>query len=187
MEISLVRHGRSVWKENNRITCKALSEWIKNYDTNGVIKESYYPVETIEQIAKSKLVITSDLVRSIESAKILNPKIEIISNPVFRETELPNPLFNFWGLKFSPSVWLIILRCLWFSGYSRKCESLSEAKKRAIKASEQLIKYANDQNSIVLVGHGFFNMLLGKELKRNGWKSKEKTNAKHWHCNTYFK
>lgn len=123
--------------------------------------------------------------RSIKSAEFLNPDITAISDPMFRETELPTPLTNLFGLRLKPGFWAVILRLLWFSGYSSNCESLSDAKIRAERASKILIKYAQDHKDIVLVGHGFFNLLIAKELKKTGWKANKKTSSKHWHTTTF--
>ncbi|OLN21320.1 histidine phosphatase family protein [Domibacillus antri] len=185
MEITLVRHGKSVWIENKPITCQEFKNWVKEYDCNGVFEEKSYPVETLEKIAAANIIITSDLKRSVESANFLNSNSTAISDPLFCETELPIPLTKFWGLKLNASIWAVILRCLWFSGYSNGCESLSEAKRRAEKASKFLVKCAEEHNNVVLVGHGFLNMLIAKELKKAGWNGKRKTSSKHWHSTTY--
>lgn len=129
--------------------------------------------------------MTSDLRRSIESAKILNPNIKAISLPLFRETELSVPPKEFWGLKLSPSIWTVILRCLWWSGYSRQCKSLSNAKQRAKEASGLLVKYAKEQETVGLVGHGFFNLVIAKELQKKVGKGRKKTSSRHWNCTTY--
>jgi broad specificity phosphatase PhoE len=185
MEISLIRHGKSKLIENNKITGLEFKNWVEKYDHSGVFEESTYPQKTLRKMATTNLVITSDLKRSADSANLLNPKTKVISDALFRETELPIHSTGLFGIKFNPTIWTVILRLLWFSGYSNKCESLSHAKCRAIKASEQLIDYANEYNTVVLVGHGIFNMLIAKELKRKGWKGERTTGAKHWNCTTY--
>lgn len=186
MEISLIRHGKSQLMENDKITLAEFKKWIEKYDCNGVFEESTYPEMTIEKVATAKFVVTSDLERSIISASLLNPKIKIISDPLFRETELPAHLPLLFTIKLKPNNWAVILRLLWLSGYSYKSESLLQAKLKAKKASHRLVGYANEHNSIVLVGHGFFNMLIAKELRKLGWKGRRKAGAKHWSCNTYF-
>lgn len=183
MEISLIRHGRSMCTESNRIKCKEFKEWVEKYDCNGVFEEKYYPADTLEKIAKANIIITSDLTRSIESARLLNSNVTAVSDLLFRETELPIPSVR--GIKLNPSTWSLILRCLWFLGYSRGCESLHEAKDRAKKVSRLLVEYAKKHISIVLVGHGFFNMLIAKELQKMGWKGKKRPSSKHWNCTTY--
>lgn len=185
MEITLIRHGKSKHIENNRITCTEFQDWIKKYDNSGVFKEINYPPVTLEKIATANIVITSDLRRSIESASLLNQSIGIISDALYRETELPN-FPKTLGLKLRPNSWAVILRCLWFSGYSRHSESLTNAQMRAKQASQQLVKYAEEYKSVVLVGHGFFNLLISKELQKIGWKGERKTSSKHWNCTTYY-
>lgn len=79
----------------------------------------------------------------------------------------------------------MIVRCLWFRGYSSGYESLSDARIRANKASEILVEYAREHKYVVLVGHGFFNMLVAKELQKTGLKGKRRKNSKHWNAPTY--
>ncbi|MDV2686805.1 histidine phosphatase family protein [Alkalihalophilus lindianensis] len=185
MEISLIRHGRSQLTENNRITCLQFKHWVEKYDNHGVVEEMTLPSDIIEKVVNAKMVVTSDLKRAIHSANLLSPELEIISDPLFRETELPIIPFEFWNVELRPSIWAVILRLVWFCGYSNECESLTIAKLRAKKASRQLIDYADKHKSVVLVGHGFFNMLIAKELQKNGWAGKRKAGARHWNCTTY--
>ncbi|WP_129690272.1 phosphoglycerate mutase family protein [Gottfriedia acidiceleris] len=186
MKISLIRHGKSLWTEDKPITSKEFKNWIQKYDENGVSEEKTYPSETLKIVANTKVIITSDLIRTIKSAEFLNPyDISSKADPLFRETELPTPFTNLFGLRLKPSFWAVILRCLWFCGYSSNCESLNDAKIRAEKASRLLIKYAQEHTDIVLVGHGFFNILIAKELKKTGWKANKKTSSKHWDITTF--
>lgn len=185
MEISLIRHGKSKHIANDKINCNEFTHWVKKYDESGVFEENFYPLETLQKIEKANIVITSDLKRAIDSAKLLKPNSKIVSSFLFRETELPVLTTRRWGLKLKPRLWSVILRCLWFSGYANKCESLSHAKQRAKKAAEELIGYAEEHQSVAFVGHGFINLLIAKELQRLGWQGKRKTDSKHWKCTTY--
>ncbi|MED4400531.1 histidine phosphatase family protein [Metabacillus fastidiosus] len=186
MDISLIRHGKSTFTENKKINCEAFQSWVKQYDCNGVFEEDCYPAGTTEIIKQAHLVITSNLKRSIDSAKILNPAIKTINSSLFCETELPIPSKKLGAIKLNPNTWAIILRCLWFLGYSNGCESYNEARQRAKEAARVLVDYANEHTSVVLVGHGFFNRLIGTELKKMNWKNKTKMSSKHWRCTTYF-
>lgn len=186
MEISLIRHGKSQHTEMDRLTCAEFIDWMKKYDANGVYKKETYPKTTLKKISTAKVVITSDLERAIHSAKLLKPEKEIISDSIFREVEFPSLPSVFQNIKLNPTIWAIFLRLLWFSGYSKECESLMEAKVRAKKASQKLVDYATEHGALVLVGHGFFNRLIGKKLRRNGWRGKRRTGLTHWNCTTYF-
>ncbi|MBS4172226.1 histidine phosphatase family protein [Bacillus sp. FJAT-49736] len=186
MEITLIRHGKSLWSENKPITCPELKSWVEKYDCNGVFEEKIYPTETLGKINKAKMVLTSDLKRAIDSTKFLNPNLPVISDPLFRETELPIPLAKLWGLKLNPRIWAVILRCLWLIGYSSGGESFKDAQIRAAKATKLLVECAKVHNNVVLVGHGFFNMLIGKELRKIGWNGRKKPSSKHWNSTTYL-
>lgn len=39
MEISLIRHGKSLWTEDISITSREFKNWIQKYDDNGVFEE----------------------------------------------------------------------------------------------------------------------------------------------------
>lgn len=185
MEITLIRHGRSTLIENNRVNGEGLKDWIEEYDRKGVFKENTYPLETLEKIAATNVIISSDLKRALESVKFLNSNIKSISKPLFRETELPIPVIVVGNIKLKPQTWAIILRCLWFFGYSNQCESFSKAKQRAKKAAAQLETYAKEYNSVSLIGHGFFNLLIAKELQKMGWRGNRKIGSKHWSATSY--
>lgn len=185
MEISLIRHGRSLLTESDKMTCMEFKEWVGKYDFNGVFEESLYPSETLEKVTTAKIVLSSNLKRSVESARLLNTKVKIVSDCLFRETELPSIPTKLFNVRLKPNIWAVILRLLWFSGYSNECESFRQAKDRAGMAVQLLIDYAHEHKSIALVGHGFFNMLIAKELQKKGWKGKSKVSARHWNCTTY--
>lgn len=184
MEISLIRHGRSKLIDNKKITGLEFIKWVNRYDQMGVFPEHDYPDETKKKISDAKIVVTSDLKRAIESAKLLNSNVTLISNSLFRETELPTPP-SLWNIKLRPNIWAVLMRILWFSGFSKNCESMANARKRAEKAAQQLIDYAKDHHSVALVGHGFFNRLIAKELEKQGWKTSRKMSSKHWSVTTF--
>lgn len=185
MEISFIRHGKSQCIEKGPLTICSYKDWVHKYDNVGVFEEDVYPSESVKIISRVSLVFTSDLKRSIQSAHFLDSSSHIISDPVFREVELPSPMLKLWNLKLNPRTWTVILRALWFLGYSRNCESYKCAKNRAIKAAEVLIKSTEEHHLVALVGHGFFNMMIAKELQSKGWIGRRNTNSKHWKCTTY--
>ncbi|WP_420842531.1 histidine phosphatase family protein [Halalkalibacter alkaliphilus] len=83
-------------------------QWVEKYDNHGVFEEITYPSETIEKVTNTKIVVTSDLKRAIQSAKLLNQEVKITSDPLLRETELPIPSMKLLKLKLKPSIWAVI-------------------------------------------------------------------------------
>jgi len=187
VEISLIRHGQSIFQEKEKITNAQFIDWVKGYDEHGVVQEKQYPKEAMDRIKQSNIIITSDLIRSKESATYLSPNGTFTSNSLFREVELPVSKRKWMGMRLKPFVWLVIYRILWVLGYSNECESYHEANLRARKAAESLIELASKHERVSLVGHGIFNRLIAKELQAQGWEGMRKFSSKHWSCTTYRK
>lgn len=185
MEISLIRHGQSTLVENRKMSGDEFNDWVSKYDEVGVFERKTYPSETIQKISEAHVVLTSDLKRSIESAKFLKVDSKMTSNILFRETELPKLSLKISLLKLKPSTWAVILRTLWFMGYSNDCESKRMARIRAEKAALMLVEYAKTYNSVALVGHGFLHMFIAKELRKMGMQGQKRTNSTHWGVTTY--
>jgi len=75
---------------------------------------------------------------------------------------------NWLSLRFSTATF--IARCTWLCGYSRGIESFAEAKIRAKKAASILVDEVTRRGDVALVGHGFFNRMVGNTLQRFGWR-----------------
>lgn len=151
MEISLIRHGRSKWVQNDWITSKQFENWVTRYDDHGVYAEETYPMETQKKLKTATMVYSSDLYRSRESVRLLIPTVDIVSDPLFRETELPSLTGPFSKVKLQPNGWAVLMRCLWITGYCRNCESYSDAKNRAKQAAAELVRAA-EKSPICSIG-----------------------------------
>ncbi|KAB8125936.1 histidine phosphatase family protein [Gracilibacillus oryzae] len=179
MEITLIRHGKSACLHERNMTSEKFSAWVKRYDDNGVITETAYPEESLRKIRMAELIVTSDLKRSIQSAALLSNERNTVSLPLFRETDLPTLSSNIRGLVLHSTIWASVLRILWFCGYSNGKESFRHAKQRAETAADHLIELAHKHEKIALVGHGFFNRFIAKELVKKGWHGARNVDSKH--------
>ena len=178
MEIILIRHGKPQELPQTTLSPNDFGKWLMKYKKVGIDKK-YPPNTTTKQCVKSsKVMISSDLQRSIESAKILGKTKKHIVDKNFREVEMP---FSSWVFpKFSPTIWLILNRILWFLGYSKKCESYKNAKSRSIECAQKLQTLAKENQSIVLIGHCFMNRFIGKQLLHAGWLSSKRQQSGYW-------
>ncbi|MDG5472019.1 phosphoglycerate mutase family protein [Jeotgalibacillus sp. ET6] len=186
MNIYLIRHGKSTHTGSKRMTQQELRDWFEQYNQAGVREEERYPPSTVKQISLAKAVLTSDLNRAIESAGFLQTEI-LLSDSLFREVDIPHLPKAFDTIRLKAHIWSIILRSLWFLGYSRECESLKEATNRAEEAAQMLIDHAQKCGTVALIGHGIFNRLIAKKLQAAGWKGKTRSSLRHWRCSTYSK
>ena len=175
-QIILFRHGKVNIENDKKISAFEFKKWIDKYNNCDIVLDKR-ALDNKNIVDKSDTVICSNLKRSIQSANFFDKK-PLKEDDIFNEADIPYS--NWTKLKFTPRVWLIIFRILWFFGYSKNCESYKETKQRAKKASLELIKLSKEYDNIVLFGHGIFNRLLLKEMMLNNWKIKKKLESKNW-------
>jgi len=81
--------------------------------------------------------------------------------------------------------WAVVSRLLWYAGFSPKIEGYRKSKRRAKQAAEILIKRAQTTGGTALVAHGYFNYLIGIELRRRGFVQTGRHKAKYWNDVVY--
>ena len=128
-------------------------------------------------------VFTSGRKRAADSAKVLAPNAELIVDPLFVESPLASPRIPL--LKMKVTKWAVVSRLMWYAGFSPKIEGYRKSKRRAKQAAEILIKRAQITGGTALVAHGYFNYLIGIELRRRGFVQAGRHKAKYWNDVTY--
>jgi hypothetical protein len=168
--ITLIRHGmpEAHYKYANRKILKGsdLIDFIKDWNNCGLSPENKIPEKLKEIIRESDIFISSGLKRSIDSLR-LSGVIEIDSQELLNEADLPHGFLL--NLKLPVIIWGILIRLLWFYGLKKNSESYKEFKTRVKEAYNYTITRTMEADSIVVMGHGFINMHLKRELKRNSW------------------
>ena len=181
MEITLIRHGQPVLELTGQVRSREISKFVRNYNLSGITGEP--PYESKQIALKCNVAVCSDLTRSIESAKALGFSRVHLSDPVFREVAIPH--FNKGSLTMSVNTWGVLLRGMSVFGFSKNGESLSMAKKRAKIAASALIDMAHSHKSAMLVGHGFINYFIAKELLSRNWSGPSKPGGSYWEYGVY--
>lgn len=183
MKIVLLRHGKPDLSEYGKLRANEIHLWISSYNSTGLAPEST-PLREAFKIANAcNTVVCSDLLRSIESAQAFEVKQIDIIDPIFKEMGLPYGNFPF--LKMHPNRWAAFFRVLWFFGYSSNSESLREAKLRAENGAKKLKEAAALSGSVLLVGHGFVNRFIAKELLASDWKGPKNPGKEYWEFGVY--
>jgi broad specificity phosphatase PhoE len=72
-------------------------------------------------------------------------------------------------------------------GFSRNGESLIDTRIRARQAAAKLIELAEGHRQVLLVGHGFMNRFIARELLRSGWAGPLKPGKGFWGYGVYEK
>lgn len=177
----MIRHGKPAFELKGIARAKNLDQIAKNYDLSGIVGAA--PKETITEIQEARFVVCSHLTRSIESAKALGFSKVHIKDPLFCETRIP--LFNGGNIPLPISVWIVVLRLMWLFGFSRNGESLVDSRRRARRAASKLVELAEEYENVLLVGHGFMNHFIAKELKKGGWLGPSKPGKGFWEYGIY--
>ena len=101
----------------------------------------------------------------------------------FGETELPSAIRC--GVRLRPDVWAWLVRCVWWCGWSSGVEGVEAARGRAARAAGILAAQAGTRGPIVLVGHGFMNVLIAAQLRRAGWSGPRFPPRCYWGFSVY--
>jgi len=188
MRIVLLRHGKPKIDlhsmRRNRCSSANLGNLINSYNLVGISDDDKVTDEVIELAATCDVLIHSDLLRSIDSARMLGQHdIMHYSDSIFREPTLPFANWNYPRLTLF--TWFILFRALWYLGYSNNAESISSTRKRAVYGATKLKNFADKHGSVILVGHGVINRFIAKELLYSGWKGPKTPGNNYWDYGIY--
>lgn len=168
--IHLVRHGRPDLSRKIWLTRKGFNAWWGEYGRVGLVEGQEPPSEIASLTQDAALLVSSPIPRARETADLLAGDKPIKVSADFVEAPLPAPLvLPFW--RITPPLWGTLARFTWWLGYSAGEESRYECERRAQRAADRLIEMAADAGGdVVVCGHGWFNHMLGRELKKRGWR-----------------
>ena len=167
LTIVLARHGKPDWDEKTLIPGHGLRQWVRGRDAAPIVP-SVRPPEDLVRLGRScRVVAASTLRRSLESAELVVPGIAPRVHAMFKEVAPPTQIRI--GLRLRPQLWSWLARAAWYCGWSPGVESYAEARERAAAAAEALTDLALEEESVILVGHGIMNGMIGKQLRHAGW------------------
>ncbi len=187
MKIVLLRHGRPEMdlneRQNEKISAFDIKRIVEDYRWVGLAEPQTIPPEVKLLASQCNICVTSDFARSIESAQLIVGDNIYKSDSIYREAEMPHPLWH-WP-KFSMKYWFYLLRCFWYFGYQQNGESVTEVKQNARIGAQQLVEFAEKHHSVLLVGHGINIHFLSKELRALGWFGANNCATNYWDYNQF--
>ena len=81
--------------------------------------------------------------------------------------------------------WAVMARILWHAGYHPGIENYRKAKHRAGQAADILIAKARVEGATALVAHGYFNAMIGRELRQRGFLRTGSHRVRYWNAVIY--
>ncbi len=177
--IVLARHGEPALSRRIRLNAAGYRRWWAAYEEGGILAGQTPPAELLDLARHADIIFASTRRRAIETAEAVAGGKTFIRDPMFIEAPLPPPpLPGF--LKLGPKSWGVIARFTWWVGYHGGQETRAQAQARAKAASERLAAAALGGADVLLLAHGFFNLMVGLELKRRGWRRMQDRGFKYW-------
>lgn len=181
--IILIRHGQPDIPVAPRASHREFRSYIDAYEQSGLDPQSAPPEELQDLVGELAAVFTSGRKRADDSARALAPKAELIADPLFVEAPLAAPRIPL--LKMRVPKWAVVARIFWHAGYHPEIENYRRAKHRASEASDILVARARADGAAALVAHGYFNFLIGRELRRRGFTKSGSHRARFWNAVIY--
>ena len=68
-----------------------------------------------------------------------------------------------------------------------RSRTIVSAKHRAVQAADILVKRARADGAAALVAHGYFNYIIGRELRRRGFRKSGSHRAQFWNSVVYVR
>jgi hypothetical protein len=178
--IVLARHGEPALSRKVRLSAQQYCDFWINYEVGGILPGQTPPSGLIAAVGSAPTLVASTRLRSIQSAQLLAPGREFDRHEVLIEAPLPPPRWPGW-IKLSPRIWGFLARFWWwFFNHHEGQETRLQAEARAEAAADLLTGIAERGEDVVVLAHGFFNFMIGRALRRRGWKQTFSEGYKYW-------
>jgi broad specificity phosphatase PhoE len=178
--VILARHGEPALSRKVRLNAQQYREFWARYEIGGILPGQSPPAILQRCVDSAGVVISSTRLRSIESAQSLVREREFAREEILIEAPLPPPNLPSW-IRLSPRTWGFLARFWWwFFNHHEGAETRKQAEARADRAAAMLVREAEAGHDVVVLAHGFFNYMIGRSLRRVGWRMTASQGFKYW-------
>jgi hypothetical protein len=183
-KIVLIRHGLSAHVHAGWMDLAGFLKWREAYEAAGIDPRDTPPRELQSLISAAAVLVSSDIPRATDSARLLAPEKAVITPPLLRELELAPP--NLPRIRLPLIGWALTygLRML-VRGRGHVTPAEHE---RANDAADWLIALATAHGQVAAVTHHSFRSVLAKALATRGWQSTlPRRRSAHWSAWSFSK
>ncbi len=163
-----------------RLTSAQYRDFWARYEVMGLLPGQTPPAALSGWVENCDILIASTRLRAIESAQAVGRGRDFEREDLLIEAPLPPPPWPRW-VKLSPRLWGFFARFWWwFFDHHEGGETRRQAEVRASQAAEKLDALAREGLDVVVLAHGFFNIMIGRALRRLGWRVTFREGIKYW-------
>ena len=184
LQIVLARHGRPALPAEARrpISGREIGRWYRGYNESGIVAGAA-PAQLRDAARAAGCVVASDLRRAIESAARLTSRDCIRVEASLREVGFPESLDS--SMRLSPNLWVLIVRAAQMLDRHDDEGGRPAVRARAASVANTLARLAVEHQTVVAIGHGWFNRFVARELRRQGWHGPRLVPSGYWSSVTY--
>ncbi len=185
--ITLARHGEPALSRQCLLTSDQYRDWWAKYEVGGLKEGQTPPADLLATAQGAGVIYASTRRRAQETASAISAGREVVSDVLFIEAPLPPPHFPSW-FKLPPKYWGAVARFWWhaFDPHEGQ-ETRIQAEARAEAAARTLIARAETGEDVLVLAHGYFNHMVGKRLKADGWSLVHNQGFRYWSQRRYEK
>jgi broad specificity phosphatase PhoE len=178
--IHLIRHGQPACRPQPALSRKEYRRWVEAYDASGII--DLPPRSLVQWLGSAGVdqIISSALLRAVETAEALIGSGRLRSDPLFNEAGVVITPIPF---RLSSNAWTAFGRLAWVCGASAD-EAAARFRLRARTATDSLVGSAS-MTETALVGHGWMNRMIGRELRKRGFEIQHHSGSGYWSRTTF--
>nr|WP_245531428.1 histidine phosphatase family protein [Asticcacaulis biprosthecium] len=185
--ITLCRHGEPALSRRHTMDWRGYKDWWARYEEGGLL-EGQTPPNCLEAYARdARYIYSSTLRRAQETAVAVCGGRAFEPMDMLVEAPLPPPKLPTW-IKLSPKSWgwgTVSRLWWWYSDRHDALETRAMAEKRAKDAADFLVAKAREGGDVLVLAHGYFNLMISLELKKMGFIKTVEQGFKYWGCRRY--
>lgn len=185
--VILARHGEPALSRKCLITSTQYRDWWAKYEVGGLLAGQTPPAALLDAARGAGAIYASSRRRAQETAAAVSAGREVMTDALFIEAPLPPPKLPD-VVRLSPRWWGVVSRIWWrLFDHHHQEETHAQARVRAEQAAQVLIGKAASGQDVLVLAHGYFNHMVGKRLKANGWALVHDQGFKYWSQRRYEK
>ena len=175
----MARHGEPDISRKLKLSAAEYAAWWARYEETGLRQGQQPPQRLLHVVSGAAALFASTRIRAIETAQAVAAGRVFEVDVALIEAPLPPPLLPSW-LRFTPRTWGVISRFWWFFNHHHGQETRPQAELRAEAVAVRLEQLAAVGGDVVVLAHGYFNHMIGRKLKRRGWRLVEDHGFRYW-------
>ena len=179
--ITLTRHGEPGLSRKVKLNAAGYAAWWARYEETGLLPGQTPPDSLVALVRRADHVFSSTRIRAIETARAVCADRSFEIEPLLIEAPLPPPRWPAW-LRLAPRTWGFFARFWWwfFNHHEPGQETRAQAEARADAMAARLGDHARAGGEVVVLAHGFFNTMIARSLKKQGWTLVDDQGWRYW-------